>query len=510
MQKFFNRLRIILSSRRFFTVILGYFVFQSVWIALSAVYPQAFDENFHFGIIKVYSHYWLPFLTKQPTNANAYGALARDPSYLYHYLMSFPYRLIALFIHGQTSQIIILRFIDIVFFVVGLILFRAVLLHARMSKAMANLTILIFTLIPIVPQLAAHISYDDLLIPLTAWACLLTFQAIDEIRARKPTIRTLLTLAIVCLLTSLVKDEFLPIFVSIGLFLSLITYQTFHSHLRALWSALAGNWHVQSKRLRIVLVALVLICVGMFVQRDVVNVIKYHGVVPDCSVVLSVKQCEAYSPWYANYTRHLAVEAKHKTITYYNPVAYVAVWSYWIWFRLFFAVNGPTSGFTNYPPLPLPSATAIVLVVGGLWAIIVWRRYIFDNPYLLFLSFASALYILVLLADGYAAYRYTDVLVDMNGRYLLPIIPLLAAVVGRAFNIGLRHSSAEVKSALALLVFLLFLQGGGFLTFISRSDFTWDWPNSTVVKVNNAARDITKPVLLRGYKQYPTKFWVFN
>src|ERR1700689_5557788 len=124
MKKYLNRVNVILGSKWFFWIILVVFILSAAWIALSAVYPQAFDENFHFGLIQTYSHYWLPFLSSQPPHANAYGAVARDPSYLYHYLMSFPYRLIALFIHGQTGQVIALRFINIGFFSAGLILFR--------------------------------------------------------------------------------------------------------------------------------------------------------------------------------------------------------------------------------------------------------------------------------------------------------------------------------------------------------------------------------------------------
>jgi hypothetical protein len=56
----------VLSSRRFFLVIIGIFVVEAAWFALTAQYPMAFDENYHFGIIQIYSHQWLPFITKVP------------------------------------------------------------------------------------------------------------------------------------------------------------------------------------------------------------------------------------------------------------------------------------------------------------------------------------------------------------------------------------------------------------------------------------------------------------
>src|SRR5689334_14996904 len=107
------KLEKILSSRRFYLVVIGFFALESVWVALSSRYPMAFDEDFHFGIIKIYAHHWLPFLSGQPASANAYGALAADPSYMYHFLMSFPYRIAAFFTDSQAAQVIILRFLNI-------------------------------------------------------------------------------------------------------------------------------------------------------------------------------------------------------------------------------------------------------------------------------------------------------------------------------------------------------------------------------------------------------------
>jgi hypothetical protein len=510
MKNILNRISIFIGSRRFFILILVFFVFEATWIALSAVYPQAFDENFHFGLIQIYSHYWLPFLTHQPPNASAYGAVARDPSYLYQYLMSFPYRFIALFIHNQTIQIILLRLINVGLFSGGLVLFRRVLLRAHVSPGLTNISLAIFTLIPVAPQLAAHINYDNLVFPLIAYTCLLTFQAIDEIRRRKPSIRTLLILASVCFLSSQVKYAFVPIFAAVVLFLAFIIYRTYKGKFKTLFSALGASWQQQSRLLKVVLVIFFAISVGVFAQRDGVNLVEYHTFTPNCSSIVSVQSCSAYGPWEYSYTSHVSAVANKQNITYANPVYYVGIWLYWMWYRLFFAVNGPASGFTNYPPLPLISAAAAIVGIGGFIAVIVWRRRIFrGNPYIAFFFIASVLYLLALILDGYAQYHYTDELVTMNGRYLLPVLLLVAAIMGRAFSIALSNSPTR-KLVLSVLVLVLFLQGGGFLTFIARSDSSWDWPNSTVVKVNNAARKVTSKVIVKGSKYYNTGTWFFN
>jgi hypothetical protein len=499
----------LLGSRRFFLFTLLFFIFEGTWIAWSALYPQAFDESFHFGLIQVYSHYWLPFLTNQPPHANAYGAVARDPSYLYHYLMSFPYRLISLFVHGVIGQIILLRLINVGLFATGIVLLRRVMLRVGASAALTNVSLLLFVLIPVASQLAAQINYDNLLIPLVAWVCLLAFQVIDEIKQRRPSSRTLITLFGLCLLSSLVKYEFMPIFLGVVLFLLFMVRQSFRGKLPLLWSRLKKDWSQQSRGLKVLLIVFLLIGSVLFAQRDGINLVKYHTISPNCSAVLSVHDCKAYSVWDHDYTSHQLVANRTVKVDR-NPVTYVAQWLYWLWYRLFFAINGPASQYTSYPPLPLPSAAFVIIGIAGIVAVFKWHRRIFDNnPYIMLLALITILYLAALLAEGYLAYEYTDVLELMNGRYLLPILPLMAAIAGSAISLQLRKEP-RLKATIAIVAIALFLQGGGFLTFITRSDSSWDRQNSTVLKVNNAARHITNPVLINGKKTYPTTIWFFN
>jgi hypothetical protein len=504
-----SKIKTLLGSKWFYRFILVFFVFESAWIAFSAVYPQAFDEDYHFGLIQVYSHYWLPFLTHQPAGANAFGAVARDSSYLYHYLMSFPYRLFAHFFHSQETQVIFLRLIDIGFFATGLVLFRRILKRIGISKQLANTMLLLFALIPIVPILAAQINYDDLLFPLVAWACLLTFQVIDEIKRNQPGAQSILILFTVCLLASIVQIAFLPIFAAIVLFLGIEIYKNFKGEFTKFWLKLRVHFTGFGWKRKTVLVTLVLISLGMFMQRDGLNIVQYHTITPQCSAVLSVKQCSAYKIWLHDYDSQqlLITNPSLKTS---GTIAWLGEWLYWMWYRLFFAVNGPTSGFTNYPPLPLPAAAALLIGIIGTVAIIKLRKRLFrDNPYLTFLALASALYIIALMLTGYTTYERTAVLEFMNGRYLLPILLLIGALAGRALSLMFRKR--ETYKVLAVVIALaLFLQGGGFLTFIARSDPSWYWPSQTVTKINKVAGSITKHVVVKGGTSYSTAFWFFN
>src|SRR3954465_971475 len=114
-----------LGSSWFFWLIVGLLVVQATWIAFSGRYPMAFDEDYHLGIIRLYAHHLNPFWSGQPAGADMYGAVFRDPSYLYHWLMSFPFRLVE---HSsQMTQVMFLRLINIALLASALPLFRRLL-----------------------------------------------------------------------------------------------------------------------------------------------------------------------------------------------------------------------------------------------------------------------------------------------------------------------------------------------------------------------------------------------
>lgn len=504
--RFLNYLR----SYKFFRLVMVVFLFESIWIAVSAAYPQAFDENFHFGLIKVYSHYWLPFLTHQPPHADAYGAVAVNPSYFYHYLMSFPYRFIELFTTNQTTQVILLRLLNVGMFAWAIVLFRKILLRVGSSNALTNLILMLFVLIPIVPQLAGQISYDNLMIPLVALSILLAFKLTDQIRSKSVSIYDLALFLGLCLIASIVKYAFLPIFAGLAIFLLVVGIRVNRHRLKDIFSQLASSWRKQAILKKTIIVIAVLIPLGLFSQRYAVNLVEYHSINPSCRKVLTLKQCMAYSPWAYNYKNHVKVVAAGTTTGIIKTVIYPFQWLYWMWYRLFFAVNGPKSHFANYPPLPLPSAAALLLIVAGAYALVKWWRKIFNgNLYLILILIVSAVYTVALIGKGYSTYRYTAVPENMNGRYLLPILILAAAIFGQALSYTLRKTQGR-KVVLAMIALLFFLEGGGIVTFIARSDPSWDIDNKTVVKVNNAARKVIKKVVVRGSKGYSTKLWFFN
>ena len=212
------------SSKKFWYGVLIFFALQSAWLALTARYPMAFDENYHYGLIKLHANQWLPWFTHQPAAAAEFGSVVRDPSYLYHYLLSLPYRLLKPL--GDTPTILSLRFINIGLFMAGLLLMRRVLLRLQLSPAFTHVSLAMLTLIPVVPFLAATINYDNVFVPIFAAALLLTFTIFDDFAARHVSAARLLALGSLLLLGCLVKYPFLPVALVLGLSVVLRAWRT--------------------------------------------------------------------------------------------------------------------------------------------------------------------------------------------------------------------------------------------------------------------------------------------
>ncbi len=487
----------VLGSRRFYRGVVIFLVVEALWIAFSAAYPMAFDEEFHLGVIRIYSHQWLPFLSGQPDGANAYGALAVDPSYLYHYLMSFPYRFIATLTDNLMVQVVVLRLINVAMMVSGVVLFGKVLRRAGLSAALTNTAILLFALVPAVVLLAGQINYDNLVFLLLAWVCWLVLDITQAVRSGKIQLKILAVLAMVLLLASLVKYAFLTIAVAVVAYIGGLLVMHFRTRGQVFWRAVRTDFRALSGAVRLALLVGLIVCSGLFAQRYVANVLRHHDPVPSCDVVLDIEDCMEYGPWARNYRY-----AADKPVVSTNPLAYTWLWLQGLHYRLFFMITGPPS-YSNYPPPVLPAAMAVVIVIFGLASLLFyWRRIFSGRPFLVFVLLMAAIYTAILWAtQNYPQYLQTGRPVAINGRYLVPLILPLVAVLGTGLGVAIRRWPTA-KTWVAVGAIVLFLQGGGVFGFILRSDASWYWPNTAVKNVNQTAQHLLAPVMIVGPKGY--------
>ncbi len=482
-----------LGSRRFFYGVMIFFVLEALWVACSAAYPMAFDEQFHVEATKLYAQHWLPFLSGQPEGADSLSAIARDPSYLYHYLASFPYRLLSIVADNLAAHVMLLRLINIGVFAWALVLFSRLFRSAKVSAALTNTTLLLFVLIPVVPLVAGQAGYDPLCILLVAVMCLLTYRVVTALQQRTLDLRTLGLLAIVGFTASLVKYASVPVFGAAVLYVGFAIWRAFRGHVPQLRSALRSGYRVLNRTAKIALLTAFVLVGCLWAQRYGVNLVQYHTPLNDCDKILTEQQCEAFGPWQRDHKY-----AQTKGVFDTSPLHYGWRWLQGLHYRLFFMINGPHPNYANYPPLPLPAASAVAIGLSGLVGVVLyWRKIFKGRSFLGFCLLATILYGAFLFIDGYGKFLYTGRTVAINGRYLLVVLLLLAIVLGQALSVALRKWQ-WLKLVCATAAILLFVQGGGIFSFLVRSGPAWYWPNETILQVNQQAQRLVTPYIFKA------------
>ena len=475
-----QKITTILGSKKFFYVIVAVLVISAGWIAFSSIYPMAFDESFHLGIIQIYAHQWSPFLALTPPNSGQFGELTHDPSYIYHYLMSFPYRLVNLFIHDSINQIIIMRLLNIGLFVGGLVGFRRLLMRIGASSAITNFSLLMLVLLPVTPLLASQINYDNmlfLLLPINLIFVLNTAQSIakrKQVEARD----LILMIAIGCL-TSLVKYVYLPIFAASILHV-LVVWLKYKQRKKILHSVLQ-SFRVLHLAAKIGLTIILVLSSGLFAQRYVVNAVLYHDIQPECNKVETLEHCLQYGPWARNYNlKETAQSAPSRPVPLSFP-EFILSWTNTMIDRLYFTID---YAFVEYAPMPLPITMAYI--IGGIGLILVLT------------------YCLSLLYVNYTEYLTFDKMVAINGRYFVPLLPFVFIIIGLAYRCLFAklwpHKTNIIKSSLTIVAIFVALQGGGALTYLIHSEPAWYWQNSPLTGFNIQTQKIITPLIIGAKK----------
>ena len=471
-------------------------MFQTAWIALSAIYPMLFDEEYHLGIIEIYSRQISPFIVAQPPEAAFHGDITRYGSYLFHYLMAGPYWVISQLTQDLMTQVIVLRFICISFILVGLVMWRKFLLKAGVSQAMTHTAIAIFTLIPLVPFSLAQLNYDALAFALVPTVFYLAFKAQE---AGKRQLVWLVVLLSTAALACLVKFTMLPIvFVVVLLALGLL----WREHRTKMFARMKTQLLALPKLTVILLSIVFILSAGLFFERYGVNLAKHHTIDPKCDRLHSVKECSQYTVWRRDTTWKAANDSNNKP----RDNAFIYTRNYWAphIFNDFFVTGAFV--YTESRALEiryLPSGPGSLQATGGNkvlryggWAmffvallaiIITWRR--LPNKKLRYLVVGTVLvYGAALWIRNYSDYLSIGSPTAAQGRYFIPLLVPILAVAGLAFSHLL--SRLRYKLIFLLLCCLLLTQGGGVMNYMLYSKKNWYWPdnNHAIERANNSAR----------------------
>lgn len=496
MAKIIPKLYRLFASKVFFAVTLVWFGLQASWIALSGLYPMAYDERFHFELIKIYAGRLHPFWSASPSGDAPFGPIARDTSYLYHFLMSWPYRIIEAITSDQRTQIILLRFSSIFFFIAGIIVFRKVLRRAGCSNAVSNVVLAIFAATPLVSLLAAQVNYDNLMFLVLAVALLLTQKILQDIKANKnlSTVKVL-QLGCVVMAGSLIKYAFLPILLGIAILLGVSILRgkkhTLSSRTKEFTSGFKGSIQVVG------LCILFLTLFGLCIERYGVNIVRYQTPTPECDQVLTIDQCMANGPWRRNYQTRQSKLAGRLEPQLTNPAEFtVKTWLSGTTYQLFYVLNGESSGYSvGWAFKIIRMASVTVFIIGsGLYIFYFGklRKKYSLNP----LLGIGLLYLAVLLTQNYLDLLNLGYPFGIQGRYLIPVLPIIYAIIATSFNMALGKDIMLKVLLSSTAVLFMVTQGGGAATFILRSDYKWYWDDSRIVNMNHKARVILEPFVI--------------
>lgn len=478
------------ASPRLFWGLVAVFGLSAAWIALSSRYPMAFDEAYHIGLIREHAQHWLPFLPPQSTALDMYGSVDRNPSYLYHYLMSFPWRIVTAATSNFAAQVLVLRLLSVGLAVAALVVWRRLLLAVHPSRSLANAVIALVAFTPIVPQVAAQINYDNLLFLGSGVFLLLAVRVWQRLRGGELDVPRTMALLSVGMLSSLVKYPFIPVAVAVVLCLGVLAFRQQRARPRKWRAAAESSFRALGRPTRYALVALLVVATLLCLERFGLNLVRYGTPVPECNQIIGVERCMAYSPWARNYT----LTAQKVAWFHVDTAGYVSFWVKRMTYNLLFVLSGPDLGYTGGAPLFVPKVAFVLLCSLGAACMILSFRQLIRKPFAPVLLGASAAYIAALFLQNFVEYVHIGMPVAVQGRYLLPVLPLLYMVALWAISLVPSPRLPGLHRAIVAVLVCGFMTGGGLMTFLVRTDSRWYWPNPTVITINQRAADVARAI----------------
>lgn len=495
MKKLYEKIVRILSTQLSFWAVWFFTTVQAIWIAVSARYPMAFDEAYHFNIIKLHTRQWGPFFMEQPPGPATYGALTRDPSYLHHWLLSFPYRLLDSLGMSEYGIIVSLRLLNVAMYAAGLYLFWKLLQKTKASLAAINAAVFFFVMIPTVPLLAGHINYDNLQFPMFALAMIYTVNFAAKLKQNKFDISSLVGAVTISLLGSVNKFTFLPVLTAIVAYLAFVVARAWRSNKKQLKRTFSRDFKAMSKIKTYLLALLIAVSSIFFLWTYAVNIAVYKNPTAQCHQVLNPERCQTYGPWARNY--RLAQENQQEEF-HPNLLKFNLDWLGGMHYRLFFTINGATGKklYENHTAPMITGAAGLLALSGTVLFLRYGRRILRNDPAFIFMLFTAAVYFIAVWGRNYNDYLHLGQMVAVNGRYLQPLLLPVILVLIASFQWAFRLMPG-VKLVIFGLSSILFLSGGGISGFIHYSDTNWYFVNRpNVLWLNEIGKRLVAPFFL--------------
>ncbi len=428
------------------------------------------DEFRHIGNILFYAERPVtdgPFVTHISNPALWLGDVERFPSYLYYYVMSFPARLFEAMHLTYATTVILLRVLTSLTGLASIVITRRILLAVGASTAIAGWSIAALAFTGRFVWQSAGVTYD---IPSMALFLLFLLAIVRFLQTASA--RMLLAAIAYACLASITKYTFMPFVVAIGVAAILyVAISRRRRHEPGLFVSAGGAWREH----RVSLVLLVLAAVAslaLFVERIVVNYLRFGAADPDCDKIYARAACLANFDIFRRNTvvaqqYHAALASGAAQAQHYSPFSFTGMWTN-IYYQSMFFYRGPGTSW---------SVTHWVLVLGfvalvlGLIVTILATKRLWSTPSLIFVAGASVLYAASLYVFNLHTYLSVDRLYAFSGRYMLPVYAFgIAASLYGALWLW-RKVPAVPRAVIAILaivfVAVLVLTHDSILSFLS-------------------------------------------
>ncbi len=455
------------SSKKFAYIIIAWFILQASFMAFTTRGGIAPDEGAHMRTIAVYAENGAsPFIKNQPEGTYQLGALTRSTSYMYHYIMSFQYRLLPDSWSPQ-AQLVTLRLSNIIFTTAGLIVLLQTLRRLTKNGIVQNMTLFMMSNTLMFVFLAASVNYDNLLF-LAANISLYYFVKLWSSFSLRDTLKFSSSL----IFASLVKYTFLPLG---GTLLLLLIFK----HRSGIKDTLQSS-KTEIKRHRkpvYILGVIFVILFGLFIERYVVNYVKYGNYKPQCDKVLSYEKCMSS----ALFRRNSAFRS--------NPVndrtpdlGFVIKWSARMKEGIFGILG---HRFVDETPF-VKYGSALIFI----WMLVALTRTVNKQDKLVFYLIAIiTVYTATILIHNYSLFQKSGVFgLALQGRYIFPVMALIYFVGNYFIDKMLRKN--QIAYFINVVVILLFFFISSLPTYIYSIDSSWRMPamNSVNERIQETMR----------------------
>lgn len=434
--------------------ILAYFALIALFVAFVINKGVPPDEIYHYDSINYYAKYSADPVVGKQVSYFQLGDVSRETSYLYHYLLSVVPRTTNLF---NMDSFYILRTVNILIGVFTLIVLNKLAIVLGLARKFRLTALFAIASMPMFFFLSASINYDNAVILLAALSALFGVNL-----SKKFQIEYVLGLVLLLIIGPLVKFAFLPISLTIGLFLVIMIYKN-NNLVKREFNRIKAN-----KPILLAVTVLMFLTVSYLAgERYGVNIINYGKIRPNCNQILTHEQCLQNNI----YKRTKEFNDQKLSAPAQLPIeVYVVQWT-----RIMISRIYGVLGHKSFDSNRVVVTTMFFAFFGGTIYFIrmFWRNQ--RSRKNLFLLSMFIVYTSALILENYSSYRRRGIItLAVQGRYWLPVLfPFILYVISLGKSEEVNSNISNYLLAVICIVAFIF----GLPYFISGISYEWLSPS---------------------------------